>query len=298
MKLIFVHREKNNLLTFSDIESVHKSVPDADIGFLYYLNALTVNSTFRQLIREHRKEFGIPENGFEYKDKKKVPFVYDLMQENFNMDSYHKSQTMLRLREWKRIKGLYIGDVIENIFGYISLFNRAPVILKTHIYWYPNLDVSEDDYKKFRTILKPEHRFSYEELYNSKFDPSRDLLKSYEDEILFFPHFDMPFLSIQLNIDSPSSLNSINRYLKKNWKDIEYYLSKMESYNEKARWKDFYISERDIEIVEMHRFQNKTFREIGDYYETLGNFDLYEDNVKTAYHRAIKKIDDLIIPEA
>ncbi len=59
-----------------------------------------------------------------------------------------------------------------------------------------------------------------------------------------------------------------------------------------------YISERDIRIVEMHRFEGKTFTEIGDMFEGDENSHLYEDNVKTAYHRAIKKIDELLIPEA
>jgi len=295
MKLTFVFKKDRKLLTFPTIESVAKELPDADLGFLHYVRALTLNLEFRNLIQKHRKEFGIPEVGFKYKDRAKVPYVFYKEGEDFKIEVAYK---MLNLYKWKPYNNISIGESIEKIFSYISLFNRVPVLLKTHLSWSPNLNIDEDMYKVFNKMLKPEHRYYTQDEIDKmwKLSPN-DMLKSYEQEILSHPYFDLPTLAIQINIDSPLSLNNLTRYLKKNWKDIEYYLSKMDNYNNKSRWKDFYISDRDIEIVEMHRFQNKTFREIGDEYERRGNFDLYEDNVKTAYHRAIKKIDDLVIPK-
>lgn len=297
MNLTFFYKKDKKILIFQDITEIKKAVPDADLGYLYYLKALTLNTTFQGLIRAHRKEFGIPENGFEYSDKDKVPFVKDLMKVGFNDEIYTKVCSMLFLSDWKKLKKIYIGESIQRVFAYISLFNRAPIYLKTHVSWTPKLDVSEDNYKKFISILKPEHRANYRELYNSKFDPPKNMLKDYEDIFLSSSYYEYPFLSVLISIDSAISLNNLTRYLKTNWKAIRYYLSKMEDYNDKSRWKDFFISDRDLQIVEMHRFQKMSFKAIGDYYETQGIFDLFEDNVKTAYHRAVKKIDDLITPK-
>lgn len=295
MNLTFVYKQNKKQQTFQDVASVKKTIPDADIGFLHYVRALTVNLAFRNLINKHRKEFGIPENGFEYKDKDQVV----KMLENKNDPSqFEKSYKMLHLYKWKPYQKITIGNSMEEIISYISLFNRVPIILKTHISWNPELNIEDDMAKVFNKMLKPEHRYyTQEEIDNMWRHSPKDALDAYEDKIHSTPYFDIPILSVQINIDSPLSLYFLTKYLKKNWEDIEYYLLKMDSYNIKSRWKSFYISERDIEIVELHRFQGKTFKEIGDLYEERGNFELYEDNIKTAFHRAVKKIDDLLIPE-
>jgi len=296
MKLTFVYKKADKVLEFTDIQSVKTAIPDADIGFLYYVSAITLNEEFRGLIKAHREEFGIPMHGFNYTDKEAVPYVNftKVRKEDFDK-SFKRATAMLNLYEWTKLDGIHMGYPMEKVFPYLSLFNRVPVLLKTHVSWSPNIDAEEDDDQRLRRVLKSKHRFLYEEPEDESH--SGNLLHAYENELLHYPYFDKPFLSIQINIDSPISLNKLTKYLKQDWEDIEHYLFQMKSRNDKSRWKDFRISERDMKIVDMHRYQGMTFAEIGNSFTEPQNSHLYEDSVKTAYHRAAKKIDGLILPE-
>lgn len=291
MNITFVYKKNKKVSTYTSIDAIKRDIPDADLGYLYYVKALTLNPTFIRLLQEHRNEFGIPINGFNYEKRDEVSKLSCF--QDFDI-----GYPMLHLYRWPKLDEIYINDQIIHMFGYYSLFNRVPIILNTHLSWFPDLQVEEDEYNRFKHILKLEHRFlSIGEMEKEQKGKPYNMLDLYENELLISPYADYPTIAVRIHIDSPLTLNGLIRFLKSEWKDIEYYIKKMKTYNDKTEWQDFFISDRDLEIVELHRIENKTFKQIADYFETKGDFSLYEDVVKTAYHRAIKKIDDLIRPQ-
>ena len=67
--------------------------------------------------------------------------------------------------------------------------------------------------------------------------------------------------------------------------------------NDSLSWKNFNISERDFEIIKLRDKEKMSFnsitKELEKKFDTTGDF-LYQDNIKTAYHRTKEKIASLL----
>ncbi len=101
------------------------------------------------------------------------------------------------------------------------------------------------------------------------------------------PVYDGPELKIVLQ--SPVSKNQLIKFIDENWTTLE---KEMVMFGNET---SAFISERDRQIVTLRDEKNYKFREIADLLtEETNNFDINEDMVKRAYHRAKNKINTLI----
>lgn len=101
------------------------------------------------------------------------------------------------------------------------------------------------------------------------------------------PVYDGPELKIV--IQSPVSKNQLIKFINENWITLE---KEMVIFGNEA---STFVSERDRQIITLRDEKKYKFREIADLLmEETDNFDINEDMVKRAYHRAKSKIDTLI----
>ena len=101
-----------------------------------------------------------------------------------------------------------------------------------------------------------------------------------QGNLSLLPVYDGP--SVEICICGHTSKNQLINFIKNNWSDIE---KETKVFTDKA---STYVSTRDLEIVQLRDKKKMKFREIADYLsEQTGNFDINEDMIKKAYHRAI-----------
>lgn len=293
MNLVFVYKENDKIVEYQDLSEV-QNIKNVDTDFCIYVKALCFNDTFREIINKYRRKYGIPQDG--YQDRCNVDIGYP---ENYPIDGFQEIYRMFHIAGWEEIAKYAISSTIVNIIPYIAICNRVPIILNlsnSNISWnYELFTTKEDDAKSIASKLGIKYEYYEKDSNNSHLD---NPFLNYEDELLKFPYPETyGNLYVNITLEGAVSKNKVHKFIEKEWKNISIYLKKMHRNNDSLSWKNFNISERDFEIIKLRDKEKMSFnsitKELEKKFDTTGDF-LYQDNIKTAYHRTKEKIASLL----